>query len=86
MWFAPKVVDGLAKLLEIHHAVVAQTDGDRHQMSVNGRHTIRLRGNAERRVDKALAIPSSENLARLGFDLLLFAASDIGNHVVEDGV
>src|SRR5260370_36864912 len=52
-------------------------------MSVDGRNAIHLRRDAERRVDEAIVFPPAENLSRLRLDLLLLAAADVRNHVIE---
>ena len=55
-------------------------------MTVDRRHAIHLCGDAERRIDELFAVPAAEDLARLGLDLLLFAASDERDDIIEDGV
>src|ERR1043165_1051899 len=80
---AAEVAQRLLDLVDRRH-VVAHRERDRHQMAVDRRHAVRLRGDAHRRVDEALAVPRAEDLARLDLDLL-FLAADVRNDVVEDG-
>jgi hypothetical protein len=55
-------------------------------VAVDGRHAVDLRGDGHRRVGEAAVAPASEDLARLGLDLLFLAAADVGDDVVEDRV
>src|SRR5436190_10361418 len=66
--------------------MVAQLHGDRHQMSVDRRDAIHLRGDRHLRVDVMRAVPLAEDLARLFLDLVFLAAADERDHVVEDRV
>src|SRR5713101_5488586 len=75
---AAEVVDRLAELIEIHEISAAQPHGDGHQMSIDRRHAVHLRRDAERRVDESFAVPSAQDLLRLRLDLLFFATTDVG--------
>jgi hypothetical protein len=61
-----------------------------HQVAVDGRYAVHLRGDLHRSVRKAVVvsvrIPAAQDLARLGLDLLFLAAADVGDDVVEDRV
>src|SRR2546428_5295134 len=81
-----KIVDRFAHLLNIHEIAIAKAERDRHQMAVDRRNAIDLCRDAERRVDELIIFEAAENLARLRFDLPLFAAADVRDHVVDDRV
>src|SRR5438445_957572 len=81
-----KIVDRFAHLLNIHEIAIAKAKRDRHQMAVDRRNAIHLCRDAERCVDELILFEPAEDFARLRFDLALFAAADVRNHIVDDGV
>src|SRR5690606_23121781 len=62
--------------------LIAQAEVDRLQVAVAHRYAVALRADADRGVAEGVAVPVSEQLARLALDLLLFAA-DIGHDIVD---
>jgi hypothetical protein len=65
--------------------LLPQGKGDGHDVPVDRGHAVRLRRDAERRVDEPAVGPASENAEWLALDLRFFAGN-VGNDVVEDGV